>query len=68
METLHMTGNRKWMTPAEVAEMHGIHRTTVYRRIYAGELPAHRVGLKYQIARKDAAALCVAVDPRSVSA
>jgi excisionase family DNA binding protein len=35
---------RALLSPAEVAELLGVHRASVYRRIQAGELPAIRLG------------------------
>ena len=55
--------NQAGLTPAEVALMHRISRTTVYRLIYAGHLAAQRVGIQYRIAESDARAI-----PRTTSA
>jgi excisionase family DNA binding protein len=35
---------RSVLSPAEIAELLGVHRASVYRRIQAGELPATRLG------------------------
>jgi excisionase family DNA binding protein len=35
---------RTLLSPAEVAELLGVHRASVYRRINSGELPAIRLG------------------------
>jgi excisionase family DNA binding protein len=34
----------KLFSPAEVAELLGLHRGSVYRKIHSGELPAIRLG------------------------
>lgn len=60
--------NQAELTPAEVALMHRISRTTVYRLIYAGLLTAQRVGIQYRISEADARALSRATRPRSVTA
>lgn len=56
------------LTPAEVARMHRISRTTVYRLIYAGSLAAHRVGIQYRITEADARSLLRPTIARSVTA
>jgi excisionase family DNA binding protein len=35
---------RTVLSPADVADLLGVHRASVYRRIQAGELPAIRLG------------------------
>lgn len=46
-----------WLTPAEVAQMHRISRTTVYRLIYANHLTSRRAGIQHRIREDDARAL-----------
>lgn len=58
----------KELTPAEVALMHRISRTTVYRLIYAGDLAAHRVGIQYRVTEANATALRRSTSARSAVA
>jgi excisionase family DNA binding protein len=39
-----MLSNATLLSPAEVAELLGVHRASVYRRINSGELPAIQLG------------------------
>jgi excisionase family DNA binding protein len=39
-----LNAKRSLLSPAEIAELLGVHRASVYRRIQAGELPAIRLG------------------------
>jgi excisionase family DNA binding protein len=39
-----MLTNATLLSPTEVAELLGVHRASVYRRINSGELPAIRLG------------------------
>jgi excisionase family DNA binding protein len=39
-----MLSDATLLSPAELAELLGVHRASVYRRINSGELPAIRLG------------------------
>ena len=41
--------SNKWITTHEVAELFGVHHSTVVRWIQRGELPAIRAGRVYRI-------------------
>jgi excisionase family DNA binding protein len=43
-ENRRVLSNPKLLSPAEVAELLGVHRASVYRRINSGGLPAIRLG------------------------
>lgn len=43
----------KMMSLEEVAERLGVHRTTVYRLVMAGELPAAKIGRQWRIEPDD---------------
>lgn len=40
---------KKYFTPAEYAQLTGIHKNTVYRKIEAGQLPVAPHGKPYRI-------------------
>ena len=45
---------KEWLKPSEVAELLGISRWTVYRRLLGKkELRAYRVGIQWRIHRDD---------------
>jgi excisionase family DNA binding protein len=52
-----VTMERPKLTVAEVAAMHRISRSTIYRWIDAGELAAERVGFQWRIDEDDARAI-----------
>ncbi len=50
-------GNREYLTTSELAEIMGLSRVQVFRKIKAGEIPAERIGNIYAIPREFAASL-----------
>ncbi|WP_425953419.1 helix-turn-helix domain-containing protein [Xylanimonas sp. McL0601] len=48
-ETVTVTSRRRMMTPEEVADSLGVSRSTISRRIKAGEISAVRVGNRNRI-------------------
>ena len=44
---------RPYLSANEIAEILGVDPRTVHRLIKSGELPAHRIGKEYRIARVD---------------
>ena len=42
-----LNAKRSLLSPAEIAELLGVHRASVYRRIQDGSLPALRLGGEY---------------------
>jgi excisionase family DNA binding protein len=48
-----MKENRDYFTVNELAEHFGVNPKTIYRRLWAKQIPAYKVGRAWRIARKD---------------
>ena len=44
---------KDYYTVTELAENFGVNPKTIYRRLWAKEIPAFKVGIQWRIAKKD---------------